>query len=1110
MSFTQEAVKLECRDGPEWQPLGQARFAGGDLASQLNALRKEAGGRAGELDTVLVIPDDQILYTVLTVPFGSDTAATIARALEAASPYRADELAFDWCPAANGDIETLRVAAVARRTLDEAEEFARAQGFRPSGFQARPGDERFDGQPDFGPTRLAQEQFDRRPFSAPDLLQARITAPVIEGDGATPAPGAGVMAPVSRIVPHVVIAEPVMGGTKAAMQGSDANAVIADETPDSTAGSDPASTDAATAASAAAVIRHGQAGPLTAQRLSPRAEAVHHRAAAARAERDAAPGVDEDPARGVIARLRGLDPGRLPVMVGGLALLLVVALLFLGQPSDEVPVADAPATDAPVAATDPVQVTETPAETALPQTTPPAAAPIDLPDTAAAPDPAMPETAPADSLTTDSLTTDGLTTDSLIADGAPGAVAPVDGLAGDGSTTNGLPADGLAADGLAAEGVTTDAAPDGSIAAEGAAVPSTGGVTGVAPPARPATAADGVTPPAGQPDALDRALAEALAPTGAAAAPQGAEGAATAASGLLTGTAPAATPPAQASTTQNAAAPAARVDGSTRPPRATPAAAATPAAPDSRPNVPDSPLPYAVQNQPAATPVGATRPQSRPAAAAPASAAPATAQAPATGTPPANAAQTSAAPAGDPAASAPQAAAPATSAASAQRPPAPSRPVPGSTAPTNTAPSSTAPAAAAAPAAAPAEAPARAETTPAPDAARPPSRPESLSSLEEGSAAEPDQPRRLTAVERALVTRQLRDLRTAQAGNAPLSQAERGLVFQLADARPTRRPMAVGAPSQRAAQQATAGTAPSSPRPAARASIANEVISAPPAAAPAASAPAPVASASGAIQRSARPAVRPGSAPAARAVSGAAVEQAIASAISASPATPGAVPLTALTSSQVPPRRRAGNAAQAAAAPVSAASNAMLATAAPMAAALAPSAPDPRAAADAQAAAMAAQRRQDDELQAQAEARARSQAAADARADAQARAAAEARARAQAEAEARTAAARNQRYQPPEVDAEPEVVAAVPRNAIGNAAASATVAGGIQLNSTQIIGTIGAGQASRALVRLSNGRVLTLRIGDKINGGTITAIGDSRITYQKQGRAHALGVLNGQ
>ncbi|MFC0200491.1 hypothetical protein ACFFIZ_09205, partial [Paracoccus rhizosphaerae] len=127
-----------------------------------------------------------------------------------------------------------------------------------------------------------------------------------------------------------------------------------------------------------------------------------------------------------------------------------------------------------------------------------------------------------------------------------------------------------------------------------------------------------------------------------------------------------------------------------------------------------------------------------------------------------------------------------------------------------------------------------------------------------------------------------------------------------------------------------------------------------------------------------------------------------------------------------------------------------------------------------------------------------------------ARAAAEARARAEAEAEARAAAARNQSYRPPEVDNEPDVVAAVPQNAVGNAAASATVKDGIQLKSTQIIGTIGAGQASRALVRLSNGRVVTLRLGDRINGGTITGIGDSRITYRKGNQAHALGVLNGQ
>ena len=118
---------------------------------------------------------------------------------------------------------------------------------------------------------------------------------------------------------------------------------------------------------------------------------------------------------------------------------------------------------------------------------------------------------------------------------------------------------------------------------------------------------------------------------------------------------------------------------------------------------------------------------------------------------------------------------------------------------------------------------------------------------------------------------------------------------------------------------------------------------------------------------------------------------------------------------------------------------------------------------------------------------------------------------AQAEAEARAAAARQQRYAPPEAEDEPEVAASIPDGRTPTTAGvAATVKDGIQINRTQIIGTIGAGKASRALVRLSNGRVLTLRLGDRINGGTITDIGDSRITFVKGGQQQALSVLGGR
>ena len=88
MSFTSEAVMLEHRDGHGWRPLGQAPFAGHEMTARLAALRDKAGAMPSQLDTVLVIPDDQILYTTLTVPVGSDTPAAIARALEAMTPDR--------------------------------------------------------------------------------------------------------------------------------------------------------------------------------------------------------------------------------------------------------------------------------------------------------------------------------------------------------------------------------------------------------------------------------------------------------------------------------------------------------------------------------------------------------------------------------------------------------------------------------------------------------------------------------------------------------------------------------------------------------------------------------------------------------------------------------------------------------------------------------------------------------------------------------------------------------------------------------------------------------------------------------------------------------------
>ena len=59
------------------------------------------------------------------------------------------------------------------------------------------------------------------------------------------------------------------------------------------------------------------------------------------------------------------------------------------------------------------------------------------------------------------------------------------------------------------------------------------------------------------------------------------------------------------------------------------------------------------------------------------------------------------------------------------------------------------------------------------------------------------------------------------------------------------------------------------------------------------------------------------------------------------------------------------------------------------------------------------------------------------------------------------------------------------------------------------IPVIGAGKASRGLIRLRSGKVVTVRLGDRIDGGAINSIGKGRISYVKAGRQYDLPILGG-
>jgi hypothetical protein len=146
-----EGIGLLHRVSAGWAMLGEAGFKGDDLGAKLAALREKAAGiEPAGLHCALVLPEEQIKY--ISLPRGdiseADAQQTALRALEGATPYTVDDLVVDW--ALTDD--QLHIAAVARETLTEAENFALENGFEPVCFVAAPEKDVFTGAPYFGVT----------------------------------------------------------------------------------------------------------------------------------------------------------------------------------------------------------------------------------------------------------------------------------------------------------------------------------------------------------------------------------------------------------------------------------------------------------------------------------------------------------------------------------------------------------------------------------------------------------------------------------------------------------------------------------------------------------------------------------------------------------------------------------------------------------------------------------------------------------------------------------------------------------------------------------------------------------------------------------------------
>jgi hypothetical protein len=151
LNLTFDGIGLLHRVPSGWHLVGEVAIEAPDMGAALAVLRQTALALdpAG-LRSKLVIPNEQIRFlTLQTDPHATET--NVRAALEGATPYAVDDLAYDWT--LEGD--TLHIAAVARETLAEAEAFAMSHGFNPVSFVATPDQSVFPGEPFFGLTGAA-------------------------------------------------------------------------------------------------------------------------------------------------------------------------------------------------------------------------------------------------------------------------------------------------------------------------------------------------------------------------------------------------------------------------------------------------------------------------------------------------------------------------------------------------------------------------------------------------------------------------------------------------------------------------------------------------------------------------------------------------------------------------------------------------------------------------------------------------------------------------------------------------------------------------------------------------------------------------------------------
>ncbi|NSX54761.1 hypothetical protein [Parasulfitobacter algicola] len=169
LSLTVGKIKLLSRTPDGWDDLGDVDVEDIDLSEKLAELHSLAVSLdRGPVTTKLILPEDQIKYLEFDISEADQSGIeqSAIEKLQGATPYKTDELAFDFVV----QDHIVQVAAVARQTLQEAEGFAVAHGFNPVSFVSDPDQKTYTGEPFFGPTQFSHDILEDGDHVEPDQI----------------------------------------------------------------------------------------------------------------------------------------------------------------------------------------------------------------------------------------------------------------------------------------------------------------------------------------------------------------------------------------------------------------------------------------------------------------------------------------------------------------------------------------------------------------------------------------------------------------------------------------------------------------------------------------------------------------------------------------------------------------------------------------------------------------------------------------------------------------------------------------------------------------------------------------------------------------------------